>query len=87
MLLIMRLFYFALFLTLVACQKDPTVQENPYACSAMFVNTHPDSSKFQAYLDRKTSEGLPAMAMMISHSLAIQPLATPMAPTIRPNSL
>jgi len=51
---------------LLSCVKDdPKFTESDYACSSNIVNTHPDSDRFQDFIDQKVQQGLPGISMLI----------------------
>jgi len=54
-----------IFLTF-ACVKEPIIiPASTYVCTESIENTHPNSSQFDAFIDRKIAEGLPGMTMLI----------------------
>lgn len=59
--------YIILFTILVSsCVKeDPVFIESQYACTSNLVNTHPDSDRYQTFLEEKVTQGLPGISMLI----------------------
>ena len=55
-----------IFMVLLACtEADPVFDESQYACTSGIVNTHPQSDRFQSFLEEKVMEGLPGISMLI----------------------
>lgn len=58
--------YIFLFAVLLGCtKKDPVFDEAKYACTSNIANTHPDSNRFQTFLEEKVAQGLPGISMLI----------------------
>lgn len=58
--------YILLLVALVGCIKeDPIFNEAKYACNSNITNTHPESSRFQTFLEEKVAQGLPGISMLI----------------------
>lgn len=61
-----KLLVFCLTLCCVACIKEPiVVPASTYSCENNIENTHPNSDKFDAFLDEKVVAGIPGMTMLI----------------------
>lgn len=57
---------FILVIVLFGCVKeDPTFSEDNYACGSIALNTHPDSDRFQDFINEKVQQGLPGITMFI----------------------
>jgi len=56
---------FLLFL-LMACTEGPSfLPEEDYACTTQQASTHPDSNRFQSFLEAKLASGFPGISMLI----------------------
>ena len=57
---------FLLLAFLTACIKGPsTFPAEDYACTFPRLSTHPDSARFQSFLEAKTAGGFPGISMLI----------------------
>ena len=61
-----------LIYTLIICsafiqctESDPIVKEAVYDCGSAVINSHPKSTKFQEFLNKKVKQGIPGITMLI----------------------
>ena len=55
-----------LIITILGCVKDdPKFSEDDYACTSLVINTHPDTDRFQEFIEEKVQQGLPGISMLI----------------------
>lgn len=58
--------YLFLVLAVLGCTKsDPVFTEEKYACGSIALGTHPDSDRFQNFIEQKVAQGLPGITMLI----------------------
>ncbi len=50
---------------MVACDTDPKVETDVYACNNLLLNTHPQTTDFDNFLTEQVADGLPGLAMLI----------------------
>ncbi|MET2983628.1 serine hydrolase domain-containing protein [Aureibaculum conchae] len=62
-----KIIYISIIATIFfSCTKeDPVYNEDKYACTSNIINTHPDATRFQNFIEEKVAQGLPGISMLI----------------------